>query len=1440
MLKIEWKTAATEDDTRRDLRILHHHDPLVNGVSKWKASDVVQPLPSWKHMAKVAHERQNEKQTPRPPSVQPSSAADPQHDDLRSKAPRFAPHTTLWAVRAQGGDIDISDVANGTILQTIRQLKVGVPPTALRHVPYCSVYAADVAGTIFYGSQLARKTAFDQQLLHLRDEQRVQTDFVWVGFVDGTIRLVHARGYSAEAASKQTTRKEESDFFTVVHELPKCHSAEVVAFEMSPFHPTRAVPARDNISNPLNYDDAKQQLIANDLLPADRFGQYLCSASADSCVVVWDLADVYREIALLNSRQRRLEAAHRQGIQVGAKGPRVSSHTVTGLKRSSDPIYIDNLQFGEDDRATLVTFATFVASAKPLLRLKGTVCGMRHLRWTASVVTTKGHDRPRHVVAATRDIGDVEEQDVRRQLKLHQTQTRQEAREDRMRLLGLTEDEMQDAEHEMALRLPRVVDEPVCSKTVHFLVAGDANGYVMIWNLAEELARRAEPPRSSVFTSDNANGLSKKMLESNGRSPRRRQLDADVRSLASHVTCNATYLRSTDQRIQFSGGVSISGLEPLLPSEIFVTMRRAEPAVDVGATNDNMSAFDDTLGTPRQARAGEHDLVNEFLPLTDEVALYHAYKHLEIFVAVDGSVQFLSCHPAQLTRESEEQLYRLLDQNASPNRIEARRGVDDEVVGSLDFQTFSVFFSKRVIQYHTQPITAMRLDPLRRELWVARYDGMMSLFSTTKLKELCRVPHPHAYETCPPHTANQVERGLAEYHYLAGQPLHLEQHPESTVYSAKSFVRDFAPVQSDICDRVLCMFGDAPHNINEVVHTTTLPHDVFAAVSQTEAYVSERLQRTWAMREKRLAERNAAKQGALHRQRIKKRVDTALDRAVQQIHSCAIRGTVLAAWLRWATKRKTERVSSHTNKFAQREQDHALLWSDFVQQARAGLDENREARKKTLNVIAQTSLQQLLRSYLLRWHEVHQNEMSRRVEVPMIVGNNGMRLLRRFFAKWTDHAAHRSAQNTIIRQATRYQLIQHMQLSREDMHSAFLKWKRFSDTENRMNEWLSVHVDEHLITTTGLGVRTAVQQRYLHKWTAFASQKKQQRKHGQQSSRLVGPGGDIHAQVLIRHAKHAEERRRQSMMTRMVHYELDQEALIAQHFLEGSHLLCEAFASSADILEIDVEAGDDASVATSPAQSLSSFDALMNDISGRNTEEQHRVLLWTAIENLRCEHATMVKEQHQTASLTYWAVREATYLEVDESSPCETQENGDSNHSTVEAKKAATPGEVAMLLGALRSLAASHLVKRPLSLAPAPDKAIQEFPQLLAAPSQQAVGGASVEELCQAAVECVKQLLLPKLEELVVFTHSASTQPAAWEALVLGLDWITALEVDGSFSDAGEHPLQQAEGEEAQKRPLEYFDVAVTLTDAAAAKDGKLQKFVALARKVVLQHTQNS
>ncbi|CUG06211.1 Hypothetical protein, putative [Bodo saltans] len=1381
-----------------------------------------------------------------------------QEDDARLTASRNVPHSTLWSIRTHSGDIDICDVVTGTILQTIRQAKAGVHPTTLRHVPYCSVYASDVSGTIFYGSPLARKTAFDQQLLHLKDERRVKTDFVWVGFVDGTIRLVQARGNSAEMVSRQRVRKEESDYFNVIHELPKCHSAEVVAFEMSPFHPTRAQPAKDDVSNPPSFEDAKQRMIANDLLPADRYGQYLCSASADSCVVVWDLADVYREIELLSARQLRLEAEYRHGTHLGAKGPRVTHQHVTGLKRSGDPIYIDNLQFGETDPSTLVTFATFVTSAKPLLRLKGTVCGLKHLRWTASVVTTKGHQRPRHVVATTRDIGDVEEQDGRRQLKLHQTQTRQDERDERMRLLGLTEDEMQDAEHEMALRLPKFIEEPVCSKTVHFLVAGDSNGYVMIWNLAEELSRKTEPPRPAAAS--HGNGLSKRMLDSQGRSPTRgsRNLDADVRSLATHVTTNAAYLRSTDQRIQFSGGVSISGLEPLLPQEIRITMRRAEPA-NVAMMN-NMSAFDDTLGTPRATRSGgELDLVNEFLPLTDEVALYHAYKHLEIFVAVDGSVQFLSCHPAQLTRESEEQLYRLyrlLDQNASPNRIEARRGLDDEVVGSLDFQTFSVFFSKRVLQYHTQPITSMRLDILRKELWVARYDGMVSIFSTTKLKELCRIPHPHAYETYPPHSAHEVEEGLAEYHYLAGMPLHLEEHPESAVFVAKSFVRDFAATSSDVCERILCAFGPEHHDVNEVVHVTALPHDTYNAITQTETYMTDRLKKIWAMREKRLAERDAAKQAATHRQRIQKRVDRALSRIMNQESILSTQGTVLAMWLQWAKQRKSDRVASHTAKFVEREQDCSLKWSDFVQQARAAVEENRELRQRVFHVIAETANNNLLRSYLVRWHESHLTKVSRRVEIPMLVGNNGMRVLRRFYAKWSDNVTQRHDTASLVRQNTRFHLIRQLQYGREVAHSAFLKWKRFSDTANRMNEWLSVHVDEHLITATGNGVNTAVQQRYFHKWTSgtftnglhpppFA--KSIDFSH-QQRSQFRAPDGVVHTHAARRSAAHAAQRQSDHLKAVTSHYELEYDTLETQHYIAAAHLLCEAFDDASQVLEIEIAAGGGADEEGSGSLLLSetthplrSFDVLMNDTSGRTTDEEHRVLLWTAIENLRCENASMRKAHQQTAEATYLADREVMYLESSGSAAPkeEAGENGDSHARTEKTN-------ISDMLESLRHIAATQLAKSRLSsiLAISADRSVDAHSQLsLLFPRQNSISTLGADALKDIATRCVTQFLLPKLEELSVFTHSSDgAQTGVWESVMLALDALWSLEVDGDLglaedSSIAARPPSLEDLKESDQRPLEYLDLAVALD---SENGGKLQKFVKTAQKVIQLHRQEN
>jgi endo-alpha-1,4-polygalactosaminidase (GH114 family) len=95
-------------------------------------------------------------------------------------------------------------------------------------------------------------------------------------------------------------------------------------------------------------------------------------------------------------------------------------------------------------------------------------------------------------------------------------------------------------------------------------------------------------------------------------------------------------------------------------------------------------------------------------------------------------------------------------------------------------------------------------------------------------------------------------------------------------------------------------------------------------------------------------------------------------------------------------------------------------------------------------------------------------------------------------------------------------------------------------------------------------------------------------------------------------------------------------------------------------------------------------------------------------------------------------------------------------------------------------------------------------------------------------VQVVTQFLVPKLEEIAVFTHSAKTQSNAWEDIGLAVDAVLALEVDGTYQDVvdvNDVKKIKAEGE----RPLTYLDLGAALS----AQSEKLRKFSKLASKVL-------
>lgn len=1215
MLKLEWKHATSTESQWHDLRCVHEESlpnlaqqalPTqfgdVEGTTRdydafKKVAEVVCPLPSFKRLAAAslcAGSRCNSVQAGQVESTPASETAE-------APAASFAPPSTLWVLEPNG-DITIRDTWSSAKYQTIRSIKGTVRPTALKHAPHCAVVRAagnsNSGPTTVYSHPSGRLEALERSLASVPPSSVLETDYVWIGLADGTIRLIASSGYVFRSAHHTRSHCTESDMFAV-HELPKQHNGEVVAFEVSPYHPYRNRCEEDPANRKMTFSDAKRKRIASDLLPPDRHCRYLLSASVDSCIVVWDMVQVYTAIRTLVDRQKSLERGVSQvnalprsaQFASGSKGGR--DH-VEGMSRNPEPVLFESHMYA--DPVVTVAYTSFV-QVRPLLRLKGSVFGLRHVRWLSTIVTTEGYRGARQSVALTRDASDQEGK-----APFQQTRTRAELREYQKRVLHLSEEDMLKAEQQLQSAHPAI--EPIASKCVHLLAAGDANGYVMLWDLSEELHRSAVDTRQKACHTAEGGSMSlARQLQQDSVCTAKR--DIDVRSLASHRTSNALYSRSTDKRIQFTGGVSISGLELSLPPVIRITLRRAEPINVVGLT--------------KRGEAHGLPLADEFMPLTDSVALFHAYENLEFFVAVDGSVQFLSCHPTQMNRESEEQLYSLLGGH-SPNRIETRRGLDDEVVGSLDFRTFSVYFSKRVLDYYPQPVTSMRLDRQRKELWVARNDGVVSCFSTKTLKALFRIPHPHADATVGPPTSEECDAYLADYHNLAGLPSQLRVHPIASAYP-KSHIACMLPVHTTVSDRLLVLHGDAVNRTATVAEAT--PVASAARVNATFAELGRRLRTTYEFRVRRFDERVSARCAADAAVAAYGRRMRSLQGALRIISDSHVLVDALMVWLRWSRQQRTNRTASLVKTAAASADERRLQWVSH--QRRTVADDTSAHRGDILRALLtrqQERSADCLRRYFLklgRWSEACRRE---RFVVPYLHTVVNKTVSTRYLQRWVDTVRLKQQQQQCLVQSMKVSLVQQRRLLHDVLHDRFIHWLHWASAKSALSVWnaaSNLKWDRHHEQLTA----SQRARRFFVRWRSRTLE----RCHKEECSRR---------QRLVEQAAAADQdiacTLRQSMQLRALRCQASEDEKVLANIV-GMHLeaLLEVFLNECPCFDDEVQ--HDVGIS---ARSL---------LHNPKPNDDGAVALWTAIESMRCESQSLRRKQREKLAAEMLAVQreEALY-----------------------------------------------------------------------------------------------------------------------------------------------------------------------------------------------------
>lgn len=402
----------------------------------------------------------------------------PRHDSSKGDVTRVksiieVPSPTLWLVRAsQEGEIFIFDALSGAPLLSLHSCKYNVGITSITHAPFRGLLNRET-------QVITIEKPVD--LLSVKESEVLPSDYVWVGFADGSIRLFPGHH---ERMLKDTCSKSDAQSFTdVVFEVPKYHAGPIVSIITSPSVEEGDVElsARTRLSTIMkNVNSARYNAKAG--APAAREHLSLvCSASVDSVVVVWDVRKIYQKL--------------QEAVEVERKDRRNSLFKETKSSAcAQDYIRVENLggvAMGSH-QTTSGTLKCILVKVRPLLRLKGGVAGLTCLRWVSTLVTTVGYRPERQPDMVTRDPLENSAPETVKGRRELQELTRFDQREMQRRLLGLSEKEMVEVEDELRFLLPPLTLEKPQSVRVNLLFAGDSVGTVHVWNLDEELSRESD------------------------------------------------------------------------------------------------------------------------------------------------------------------------------------------------------------------------------------------------------------------------------------------------------------------------------------------------------------------------------------------------------------------------------------------------------------------------------------------------------------------------------------------------------------------------------------------------------------------------------------------------------------------------------------------------------------------------------------------------------------------------------------------------------------------------------------------------------------------------------------------------------------------------------------------------------------------------------------
>ncbi|KAH8611335.1 hypothetical protein ERJ75_000975300 [Trypanosoma vivax] len=374
------------------------------------------------------------------------------------------PNPTIWAVEnSVVVKVTVMDALSGETIMQITEPKRDLLVTSLMHAPF--------RGLINRQSEVI-PIQTPRQLLRVRETALINTDYVWVGFSDGSIRLFPADPQRVQEWDRSAMLAKE-ELADLVFELPKYHKAAVIAITRSPCHEDddiTDVSVVNRLSHCIHALTAATASVSHD---GREHLSLICTASEDSCIAVWDMQKIYRtmeEIRLLSCKKKTLELNDYGWWSTSFRGD-----AVTFLMNSS-----------KKARCTVRSTCTMV-KVRPLFKLKGDVGGLRTLNWITTVVTTENYKKERDIVAMTRDPKETSASKLIRHRRAVQNTTRWEKREEHRFMLRLSEREMREVEKELEQLMPPLATEPIQKRRINLIVAGDVHGSVHLWDLDEEL-----------------------------------------------------------------------------------------------------------------------------------------------------------------------------------------------------------------------------------------------------------------------------------------------------------------------------------------------------------------------------------------------------------------------------------------------------------------------------------------------------------------------------------------------------------------------------------------------------------------------------------------------------------------------------------------------------------------------------------------------------------------------------------------------------------------------------------------------------------------------------------------------------------------------------------------------------------------------------------------